>query len=150
MGQTVDQSALALQKGLQTLCRQYDLVALYAFGSRAAEVAALVHDTGTEVCSPDSDLDIGVLPTQGRHLTAQDRVRLTIALEDLFDVTRVDLVVLPEASPYLALDVVSGALLCTTDSDAEAAYQLYVLQRAGDLAPFERERRRMLLAGEAV
>jgi hypothetical protein len=34
--------------------------------------------------------------------------------------------------------------------DGQAAYQLYVLRRAGDLAPFERERRRMLLAGEAI
>lgn len=146
----LDQSALALQKALGTLCRQYDLVALYVFGSRAAEVAALVHNTETEVSSLDSDVDIGALPARGRHLTARDRVRLIIALEELFDVARVDLVVLPEASPYLALDVVRGALLCTTDPDAEAAYQLYVLQRAGDLAPFERERRRMLLAGEAV
>jgi len=73
-----------------------------------------------------------------------------VALEDLLDVDRVDLVVLPEASPYLALDIVCGELLCATDLDAEAEYQLYVLRRAGDLAPWERERRRMLLTGEAI
>jgi predicted nucleotidyltransferase len=150
MGQMIDQSALALQKAWETLCHQYDLVAFYAFGSRAAEVAALVHSTEAESSFPDSDVDIGALPARGRHLTARDRVRLTIALEDLFGVARVDLVILPEASPYLALDVVRGTLLCTTDPGAEAAYQLYVLRRAGDLAPFERERRRMLLAGEAI
>jgi hypothetical protein len=60
------------------------------------------------------------------------------------------LVILPEAKPYLALDVVRGELLCVTDVDAEAAYQLYVLRRAADLAPLERERRRMVLAGEAI
>ena len=140
----------SLRAALEALCHQYDLVALYAFGSRADEVAARVDGTGTEASSPASDVDIGVLPVRGRRLTAQDRVRLMIALEDLLEVARVDLVVLPEASPYLALDVVSGALLYTTDADAEANYQLYVLRRAGDLAPFELERRRMLLAGEAV
>ncbi len=72
-----------------------------------------------------------------------------MALEDLLDVPRVDLVILPEAPPFLALDIVQGELLCATDPVAEAEYQLYVLRRAGDLAPFERERRRMILAGEA-
>jgi predicted nucleotidyltransferase len=140
----------SLRAALEALCHQYDLVALYTFGSRADEIAAMVGGIRTEASFPASDVDIGVLPVRGRRLTAQDRVRLMIALEDLFEVARVDLVVLPEASPCLALDVVSGALLYTTDADAEANYQLYVLRRAGDLAPFELERRRMLLAGEAV
>jgi predicted nucleotidyltransferase len=146
----LDQSTKAFLKTLERLCRQYDLVALYAFGSRAAEVAAPPHTTETQLGTPESDVDIGALPARERHLSARDRVRLTIALEDLLDARRVDLVVLPEADPYLALDIVGGTLLYTIDADAEAAYQLYVLRRAGDLAPFERERRRMLLAGEAV
>jgi hypothetical protein len=32
-------------------------------------------------------------------------------------------------------------LLWGADEDDEAEYQLYVLRRAGDVAPFERERR---------
>lgn len=135
---------------LYDLARQYDLVALYAFGSRAAEITARVTGEMVAVVFPSSDVDIGVLPARGHRLTAQDRVRLAIALEDVLDVDRVDLVILPKASPYLALDVVCGELLCVTDPDAEAAYQLYVLRRAGDLAPLERERRRMLLAEEAI
>jgi hypothetical protein len=146
----LDQSTRAFRKTLERLCRQYDLVALPALRSRAAEVAAPPHTTETRLGTPEPDVDIGALPARERHLSARDRVRLTIALEDLLDARRVDLVVLPEADPYLALDVVSGTLLYTIDPDAEAAYQLYVLRRAGDLAPFERERRRMLLAGEAV
>ena len=132
------------------LARQYDLVALYAFGSRAAEITARVTGKMVAVAFPSSDVDIGVLPARGHCLAAQDRVRLTIALEDALDVDRVDLVILPEASPYLALDVVCGELLYVTDPDAEAEYQLYVLRRAGDLAPLERERRRMLLEEEAI
>lgn len=91
-----------------------------------------------------------MLPAWGRRLTARERVRLAIALEDALDVRRVDLVILPEASPYLALDVVRGELLYTADPDAEAEYQLYVLRRAGDLAPYQHERWRIILAGEAI
>lgn len=139
-----------LQAALGDLARQYGLVAIYAFGSRAGEVAARVAGVVPESVHPASDVDIGVLPVRGHHLTARDRVRLAIALEDLLDVKRVDLVILPEASPFLALDVVRGELLYTTDPDAEAEYQLYVLRRAGDLAPYQRERLRMILAGEAI
>lgn len=60
-----------------------------------------------------------------------------------------DLVMLPEAEAYLALDVVSGELLYCADAVRQAEYELYVLRRAGDLAPFERERRALLLTGSA-
>jgi hypothetical protein len=139
-----------IQESLRDLARQYNLVALYAFGSRAEEVAARAAGKIAESAYPSSDADIGVLPVRGHHLSARDKVRLVIALEDALDVKRVDLVILPEASPYLALDVVRGELLYTMDPDAEAEYELYVLRRAGDLAPFERERLRMILAGEAI
>jgi predicted nucleotidyltransferase len=139
-----------LQERLYALARQYDLVAIYAFGSRATEVAARVRGEEVESAHPASDADIGVLPVRGRHLAARERVELMLTLEEALEVSWVGLVFLPEASPYLALDIVRGELLCTTDPDAEAEYQLYVLRRAGDLAPFERERWRIILQGEAT
>ncbi len=139
-----------IQERLCALAGQYDLVAIYVFGSRAIEIAARVSGEEVEAAHPSSDADIGVLPARGRCLTARERVELMLELEDLLEVSRVDLVILSEASPYLALDVVRGELLCATDLDAEAEYQLYVLRRAGDLAPFERERWRIILAEEAI
>jgi hypothetical protein len=59
----------------------------------------------------------------------------------------VDLVVLPEADPFLALDVIRGELLTCADADAQAEDELYVLRRAGDLARFARERWRLILSG---
>jgi predicted nucleotidyltransferase len=132
---------------LAALGKQYGVDALYAFGSRAAEVAAFVRGRGGLNPSSRSDLDVGVLPQPNRLLDVHDRVRLTGALEDLFNVPRVDLVVLPQASTYLALDAVSGELLFCADPLREAEFQLYVLRRAGDLAFFERERRQRLLTG---
>ena len=134
---------------LSALCGRYGLDALYVFGSRATEVAACVRGEADLESGAAADLDFGVLPEAGRVVEINDRVRLTAALEDLFDVPRVDLVVLPQAGPFLALDVVSGELLCCTDSIREAEYQLFVLRRAGDLAFFERERRHQLLSGIA-
>ncbi len=110
----------SLSPRLYDLARQYGLIAVYSFGSRAEEVAARVAGRAVEPAHPASDVDIGVLPAPGRRLTAAERADLTVALEDLLDVPRVDLVILPEAPPFLALDIVRGELLCTTDPDAEA------------------------------
>jgi predicted nucleotidyltransferase len=94
-----------------------------------------------------ADLDVGVLEESGRLLSARERVHLSLALEDLFQVERVDLVVLAEVSAFLALDIIDGELLYVRDRDYLARYELYVLRRAGDLAPFERMRRKLLLQG---
>ncbi len=132
---------------LLVLCRSYGLDAVYAFGSRGKELAAVLRGEGSLDPANTADFDLGVLPQVGRVGDVEDRVHLTGALEELLNVPRVDLVVLPQAGPYLALDVISGELLCCTDPIREAEYQLFVLRRAGDLAFFERERRRMVLAG---
>jgi uncharacterized protein len=129
----------------EKLARQYGLAAVYAFGSMGRQ--ALERASAGEGFSnpPESDLDIGILPKPGRRVSARERVELAAALEDLFNVRRVDLVVLNEAPPFLALEVVRGELLLATDEDFEAEFELYVLRRAGDQAPLERERRAIVL-----
>ena len=144
----MSKSSLANQ--LKSLAEQYDLIAIYAFGSRAKESLARVQGKDISAGSDTSDLDIGILPPRGQHMHVDDKVQLGIELENLFNVTRVDVVVLPEAPPFLALEIVRGELLFASDLDKEAEYQLFVLRRAGDLAPWEKERRRMLLNGEAL
>lgn len=149
MNSTSQSEGKALREQLIALCERYQLIAVYAFGSRAEEVVSRLEGKGVEVVYSSSDVDIGVLPSRERSLSARDRVQLMLDLEDLFDVPRVDLVILSEAPPFLALDVVRGPLLYATDTVAEAEYQLYVLRRAGDLAPFERQRLQMIMDGEA-
>ena len=63
-----------------------------------------------------------------------------MALEDLFCVSRVDLVNLNEADPFLAANVIRGERLYSKNADLADEYDLYVLRRAGDLIPLERER----------
>ena len=132
---------------LKALSTRYELSAVYAFGSRATEIARAIRGQTGSPEFPESDIDIGVQPVPDRRLTAQERVGLAVELEDLLGAKRVDLVVLPEADPFLALDVIRGEVLYCADADAQAEDELYVLRRAGDLARFARERWRLLLSG---
>ena len=90
-----------------------------------------------------SDLDIGVLART--RLSVEDKVRIAQACEDLFNVARVDLVDLGTADPFLAVNIIRGERLYAVDSREADEYDLYVLRRAGDLAPFEEERIRRAL-----
>jgi predicted nucleotidyltransferase len=138
---------MSLGDQLKALSTRYELLAVYAFGSRATEIARCIRGQTVSPEFPESDIDIGVQPAPDRRLTAQERVRLAVELEELLGAKRVDLVVLPEADPFLALDVIRGELLYCADADAQAEDELYVLRRAGDLARFARERWRLILSG---
>ncbi len=136
---------LTLKQQLHHLADRYRLAVIYVFGSRAVEMAGRLEGKAAPVSALESDVDVGVQPEKGTRLSAEDRVELTLALEDLFGVRRVDLVVLPEADAFLALDIIRGEILFCRDFDQQAEDELYVLRRAGDLSYFQRERIRMIL-----
>ncbi len=137
-----------LQTDLADICRRYGVVSLYAFGSRASEVRELLDNEREQLERTPSDLDIAVMPGAGADFGARARVRLSAEIEDLLRVPRVDLVVLSEASPFLAVDAIRGELLYCDDPDRQAHEELYILRRAGDLAYFEDERLAGILSGE--
>ncbi len=122
---------------LSEICDQFGIDILYVFGSRARDAARFALEN-RPLPAGDSDLDIGVLPA--RPLSAQRKVALALALEDLFGVERVDLVVLSEADPFLAANIARGERLYERDSWRADEYELYIFRRAGDLIPLERER----------
>ena len=138
---------MSLGDQLKALGTRYEISAVYAFGSRATDIARCIRGQTVSPEFPESDIDIGVQPAPDRRLTAHERVRLAVELEERLGAKRVDLVVLPEADPFLALDVIRGELLYCADADAQAEDELYVLRRAGDLARFARERWRLILSG---
>jgi predicted nucleotidyltransferase len=107
------------------------ILALYLFGSR-----------GRHEETEHSDVDIGVLFRQ------EETLREVLLLEDLFERhlgLPVDLIDVGRATAFLALDIIRGERFYCTDPDRCDEFDLYVMRRAGDLAPFERERRRLLL-----
>ena len=127
---------------LERLSEKYELNSLYAFGSRGQAAARFIL-TGESMPASESDLDIGVLPRN--LLSVKEKVQLALELETLFGVSRVDLVILSEADPFLATNIIRGERLYARDSDQADEYDLYVLRRAGDLAPLERERMALIL-----
>ena len=133
---------------LAATCRKYQLDVLYIFGSRAREVKAWLDGAGPALPAGPSDVDMGAKPHQGVSLPPFDKVRLALALEDLLGVSRVDLVILPDADPFLAANIIRGERIFADDEYLADEYDLYILRRAGDLAPLERERMALIL-GEA-
>ena len=78
-------------------------------------------------------------------MTHWGAVKLAIELEELPGVERVDLVMLSEADPFLSANVIRGERIFCKDPYLADEYELYILRRAGDLTPFERQRLSMIL-----
>lgn len=107
------------------------ILALYLFGSRAKGEA---HER--------SDVDLGVLFAE--RVDLREVIRLEARFEERLG-QPVDLVDAGSCDPFLALRVIQGERLYCTDSTRCDEFDLYVMRRAADLEPFERERRRMML-----
>jgi len=133
---------------IKTLCDNYGIDILYAFGSRSREVADFILGEGANLISGSSDVDIGVKMVSGRKLEVKEKVFLSISLEDLLGVGRVDLVVLSEADPFLAAEIIRGERLFAMDDAGADEFELYILRRAGDLIPLERERESLIFKEE--
>ena len=134
-----------LSESLSQLAEKYSLSVIYAFGSRSKEALDFVQGRNRILDFKGSDLDIGVLPQPTVRLSVHQKVDLAADLEDLFKAQRVDLVVLPEADPFLAANIIRGERLYCRDETEADEYELYILRRAGDLAPLERERITLIL-----
>ncbi len=131
-----------LQK-LELICRKYRVKSLYIFGSRRADLLNAIYDDAYPLVSSPSDLDIGVLTHS--PFSMENKVNLTLALEDLLDAAPVDLFILQEVDAFLAANIIRGERIYSEDSYLADEYDLFVLRRAGDLAELERERMAMIL-----
>ena len=132
-----------MEENIGQIAAKHGLQIIYAFGSRAKEALEVVEGRIERLSSAPSDLDMGVKPE--RPLTVQEKVEIAIFFEDLFDLPRVDVVVLPEAPVSLAAEIVLGEILYAKDSTYEAEYQLYIMRMAADLLPYERAKQKMIL-----
>ncbi len=135
----------SIADSLRDLAAQHQLADLYVFGSRAAEIAALVRGEPTPLPRPEADVDVGIQPRRGTRLNGYEKVRIAVELEEVLNVGRVDLVVLSEATPFLAVEIIRGELLFSEDLGKQAEDELYILRRAADLAPFALEHQRLVL-----
>jgi predicted nucleotidyltransferase len=137
-------------ESLARLCKEFRVDILYVFGSRASEVKEWLVGDRLNLPPDLADVDVGVKTAREVRLSVRDKVRMAMALEDLLGVTRVDLVCFSDADPFLAANIVRGERLYARDTYEADEYDLYVLRRAGDLAPLERERMALILGEEMV
>jgi predicted nucleotidyltransferase len=149
MEETVqNQASFAMQDELARIARRYRLSSLYVFGSREKEVAELVRQKAGSLKRSTADVDIAVLPQPSVTLTVREKIEIILELEQLFDAPRVDLVVLPEADPFLTVNAIRGERIYCDDQHRADEYELYILRRGGDLLPLERERIRIIMGDE--
>ena len=134
-----------LFRRLKKIAKQFQIADIYVFGSRAKEIASRIRGDHWKDKPLDADVDIGIYPPRGVVWSPGDLVDITLELEDLFGAPRVDLVVLPEAEAFLALEIIKGEIIYCEDPDEQARYELFVLRRAGDLLPYKKERIRMII-----
>lgn len=137
------------KENLNEIAVKFDLDIIYTFGSHAKEVLEWIEGkVSTFSVAPLSDVDIGVKPSLKIGFSVKEKVHLASALEDLFEVNRVDLVVIPEADPFLAANIIRGERIYSKDEHEADEYDLYILRRAGDLVPLERERIDLIMRRE--
>ena len=132
-----------MKEKISKIASKYRLQIIYAFGSRAREVFDMMEGRISHLSSTPSDLDIGVKPE--KLLTIEEKVEIAIFFEDLFDLPRVDVVVVPEAPILLAFQILTGEILYRQDQTYEAEYQLYIMRRAAELIPYERIKQKMIM-----
>ncbi|MEW6327532.1 MAG: nucleotidyltransferase domain-containing protein [Thermodesulfobacteriota bacterium] len=125
---------------LQEICKRCHVNIMYAFGSRSEEIRSYIEGSGVLNKASSSDVDIGIRISEGHHLSVKDKVNLAMELEDFFGVERVDLVILTEADPFVAANIIRGERLYADDEYVADEYELYILRKAGDLAYLERQR----------
>jgi predicted nucleotidyltransferase len=132
---------MASREQLREICDRHRIDLVYAFGSRACEARDFLYGIGKMGKGATSDVDIGIkaAPKRGA-MSVREKVEVAAEMEDLLGLGRVDLVILSEVDPFLAANIIRGERIFAKDSYAADEYELYILRRAGDLAPLERER----------
>lgn len=133
---------------LEEICQKHGLDSLYLFGSLAEEARRWLDQTTGHSLQGPSDVDVGIKTKTDERWAIEKKISLTLALEELFGCRRIDLVLLNEADPFLAAEIIRGERVYARNEQEADEYDLYVLRRAGDLAPLEKERMALIL-GEA-
>jgi predicted nucleotidyltransferase len=129
------------EQQLHKICDHHRIDLVYAYGSRACEIRDFLYGRGVIDNENPSDVDMGVKSSPKRKaMSVREKVEMAAKIEDLLGVGRVDLVFLSEADPFLSANIVRGERIFFRDPYAADEYELYILRRAGDLAPLEKER----------
>ena len=125
-------------RALFETARYPGVISAYLFGS---------HARGTT--HRDSDVDVGVLVSYQLYPHRADRSRLVVPLNsDIISATHcndVDVVILNDAPPELAVTIVRGVRLYCADQQADRDFVRTAQLRYADIRPFLERTRRLKL-----
>ena len=121
---------------LRAICDDFGLLAVYLFGSRAADGVKVL--SGEAVPASGSDLDVGVFGVDG-SIEAGRLGELQAKLAELLSPLRIDLVPLDRVDPLFQFRAITGERVAAGDSRAADENELEVMRRAADLLPFQRQ-----------
>lgn len=127
---------MSAQERLDRICHQHGLLAVYLFGSRADDGLRILR--GETVPREGSDLDIGIVFREPSRDPA-GLSYLQVDLEDVFEPLRVDLVPLQRVDALFQFSAIDGHRVAVTDSYGADRYELYVMSRAEELLPIQRQ-----------
>jgi len=120
---------------LDKICEEYDLLAIYLFGSRADDGLAYLRDE--TVKGTGSDLDVGVV-FRDHEVPVMQLGPLQADLDRLFMPFRVDLVPLQKVDALFQFEAIDGHRVAAPDPVPADYYELYVMRRAAELLPIQR------------
>lgn len=132
---------------LVELAAEFGLQLVYLFGSQMQLGKAFIAGAQVHVDDPLADLDVGVVRGEVEETTPARLElygELSIALAELFQPFRVDLVFLDETHSVFQAEAVGGFCAYAVSSGVRDEYEMRILARCADFKPvlemFYRER----------
>jgi predicted nucleotidyltransferase len=122
------------RKQLGDACRAGGVEAAYLFGSRLEDGLRALN--GVEVSGEGSDVDVGVY--FGGRFAAERLADLQVALEEVLEPLRVDLVPLDRVDALFQFRAIDGHRVFEADSSRADLFELAVMRRAAELLPIQR------------
>ena len=134
-------------KRLEDICKKYDVVLCYLFGSRG-ELGKVVLDGGhIEDADTESDIDFAVLFKTPPRNELETYAMLSLELQELVSPFRADLLFLHEVDHLMQLEAIQGINIYSFDAGLREEYEERVMMFAADeLEIFKRNERDLLEA----
>ncbi len=130
-----------MESRLHHVCNKNGMSLLYLFGSQARSALDYLQSDGTAGAVGDSvaDLDIGVVTSSPLPLAGERHrlyASLTNDLQDYFPAFRVEVVLLEEHHSVFQYEALKGFCIYCSSIEVKDQYEISILRRAADFAPF--------------
>jgi predicted nucleotidyltransferase len=119
-------------KIIHEICKRYDVVLCYIFGSEAATGKAIMDGRHIELTDPESDIDFAVLFIKPPENSLKTYANLSLELQELVSPFKADLLFLHEADHLIQLEVIKGINIYAQSEEFRESYEEKVMMFASD------------------